>query len=143
MDFRIIEMGKDTEITNSPNGEVLLEDETIVFDLNTTSTSLNGLGDVIKLITSLFGLDTCSKCEERRMRYNKKFAFVRAGKAIEDDDITFIQSIGNELTKEQQIRIMDIHNYVFSSNLEVCFCAGLFKSVIDKLNIQIERQEKK
>lgn len=116
------------------------DNETIVIDQNTTSTSLSGFGDVIKLITSLFGLDTCNKCEERRVKFNRKFAFVRMGKQMSDEDIFFLQSIGNEISKEQQERIMAIYNYVYSDNQEVCYCAGLFKSVIDKLNIQIDRQ---
>ena len=132
----------ETGINIDLKSEAAVENDTIVFDLNTTSTSINGFGDVIKLITSLFGLDTCSKCEERRKRYNKKFSFIQVGNVINDADVIFLQSLGNELNKEQQIRIMAIHNYVFSSNLEVCFCAGLFKSVLDKLNIQIDRQIK-
>lgn len=130
-------------MTELPKNETISVDETIVIDTNTTSTSLTGFGDVIKLITSLFGLDTCSKCEERRVRFNTKFAFIRSGKLINDEDVRYLQSIGNVITKEQQVRIMDIYNYVYSDNLEVCYCAGLFKSIIDKLNIQIVRQIKK
>lgn len=118
------------------------DNETIVIDNNTTSTSLSGFGDVIKLFTSLFGLDTCDKCEERRVRLNRKFTFVRKGKLISDEDILFLQSVGNEISKDQQERIIAIYNYVYSDNQEVCYCAGLFKSIIDKLNIQIDRQMK-
>lgn len=122
--------------------EMADDNETIVIDNNTTSTSLSGFGDVIKLFTSLFGLDTCDKCEERRVRFNRKFAFVRKGKLINDEDILFLQSVGNMISKEQQERIIAIYNYVYSDNQEVCYCAGLFKSIIDKLNIQIDRQMK-
>ena len=122
--------------------EMADDNETIVIDNNTTSTSLSGFGDVIKLFTSLFGLDTCDKCEERRVRFNRKFAFVRKGKLISDEDILFLQSVGNEISKDQQERIIAIYNYVYSDNQEVCYCAGLFKSIIDKLNIQIDRQMK-
>ncbi len=120
--------------------EMADDNETIVIDNNTTSTSLSGFGDVIKLFTSLFGLDTCDKCEERRVRFNRKFAFVRKGKLINDEDILFLQSVGNMISKEQQERIIAIYNYVYSDNQEVCYCAGLFKSVLDKLNIQIDKQ---
>ena len=122
--------------------EMADDNETIVIDNNTTSTSLSGFGDVIKLFTSLFGLDTCDKCEERRVRFNRKFAFVREGKLISDEDILFLQSVGNEISKDQQELIIAIYNYVYSDNQEVCYCAGLFKSIIDKLNIQIDRQMK-
>ncbi|MBP8849433.1 MAG: hypothetical protein KBG80_02655 [Breznakibacter sp.] len=122
--------------------EMADDNETIVIDNNTTSTSLSGFGDVIKLFTSLFGLDTCDKCEERRVKFNRKFAFVKAGKYISDEDVLFLHSVGHIIPKEQQVRIMDIYNYVYSDNLEVCYCAGLFKSIIDKLNIQIDRQRK-
>ncbi len=117
--------------------------ETIIIDNHTTSTSLNGFGDLIKLFTSFIGLDTCNKCEERRIRFNHKFAFVRKGKFMSDEDIRFVQSVGSVIPKEQQVRIMEIYNYVYSDNLEVCYCAGLFKSIVDKLNIQIDRQMKK
>ena len=120
--------------------EMADDNETIVIDNNTTSTSLSGFGDVIKLFTSLFGLDTCDKCEERRVRFNRKFAFVRKGKLINDEDILFLQSVCNMISKEQQERIIAIYNYVYSDNQEVCYCAGLFKSVLDKLNIQIDKQ---
>ena len=76
------------------------------------------------------------------MRFNRKFAFVRKGKLISDEDILFLQSVGNEISKDQQERIIAIYNYVYSDNQEVCYCAGLFKSIIDKLNIQIDRQMK-
>ncbi len=128
------------EVATEPS--TTMDSTNIVINKDVTSTSLNGFGDIIKLLTSLFGLDTCDKCEERRIKLNRRFSFVRAGKVINANDVAFLKSLTNSLNVLQQEQIVSIYNHTFSTNQEICQCAGLFKAMLEKLTAQIERQEK-
>lgn len=107
-----------------------------------TTTQILGLGDVVKVITNALGFETCDKCEERRQKLNKLFAFTKRGNLISDEDVAFIQSYDKKY-HDQQVTLVEIYNRVFDQAARHCACAGMLKKIHEELLIQVDYQNLK
>ena len=53
--------------------------------MNSDKPKIEGLGDIIKRLTNAVHIPTCSKCEERRKKMNKRFP-IKKGQTHPEDE---------------------------------------------------------
>lgn len=53
--------------------------------MNSDNKKIEGLGDIIKRLTSAVGVKPCSKCEERRKKLNVLFPFGKRGQTPDEE----------------------------------------------------------
>lgn len=103
---------------------------------------VKGLGDVIEKITETVGIEKCAECEERRKKLNKMFPFTRrALRELTAEEIEYVEGVGTKLTYETRIKLGEIYDSVFGGKTRHCSsCPGVYKTIIDRLIIQIGYQ---
>ena len=115
----------------------------ITFNKVTTNPKVEGLGDVIKKVTDFLHIKPCDDCERRRQALNKAFPFTKyVTNEIPQEDMEFMDTVDNNslLTIELRNRIILIYNTTFQVHQENCNCPGMFRTIIDKVKVQIEYQ---
>lgn len=143
---------QDEQLDNIVNEDVQVEvqeTETIVenevMDLTEAKApeTVKGLGDVVKKVTKVLGIEECEDCEKRRKKLNKMFPYTkRVKETLTEEDITFVKSIEKKLTKEQRITLGSIYDRVFGTKTRECSsCPGIYKGILERLNVQIEYQK--
>ena len=59
--------------------EVKLEGE---IETSNQSLGIGGLGDAIKAVTQVLGIEQCEKCKERELRLNKLYPWLKASRDV-------------------------------------------------------------
>lgn len=104
-------------------------------------TKINGLGDVIAVITTALGIPTCADCEERRIKFNKMFPFTKvATRELNEEEITYINQIATNNTIEDIKKFVMLYNELYQTKTIPCNCPSILKSMLEKLQLQIEYQ---
>lgn len=136
-DMNVTENVETTEVNDVVEEVMVIEEVTN----KPSKKKMKGLGDVVKVVTNAIGLETCDDCEQRRLKLNKMFPFTKAAKRLmNDEEIEFINSIGNRITAEDRIKLGNISEDVLGGKVRHCSCPGMYKGLIDRLKIQIEYQ---
>lgn len=137
----INENGNNQSVIPSQVNTDSMDIENIEVNGSKSIKSIKGLGDAVKVVTNTLGIKTCDKCEERRKKLNRMFPFTKVVKVeLSDKDIEFVNSIDKKITSEERIKLGDIHDKVFGSKTRHCSCPGLYKSMLERLKIQIDYQ---
>lgn len=103
---------------------------------------VNGVGDIIKKVADTLSIPTCSDCEERRKKLNRMFPFTRrALRELTTEEIEYVEGIGTKLTYDTRLKLGEIYDSVFGGKTRHCSsCPGVYKTIIDRLIIQIGYQ---
>lgn len=96
---------------------------------------ITGLGDVVKKVTEVLGIESCDACEERRKKLNEIFPFTKKAGELTENDIAFIKRIRflNTIGSEDVRYIFELNNKIFNTKLKPCQCSSLILEMRDKL----------
>lgn len=98
-----------------------------------------GLGDTIEKITDATGIKKVVKwifgedcgCEERKEALNKKFPYVKKLTEEEFDYLTdYYNNVENKVTIEQQRKVVDVYNRVYSQKARLTNCSPCYRNNI-------------
>lgn len=114
-----------------------------------------GLGDSIEKVTEATGIkkavkfiagDDCG-CEERKKSLNKLFKYARPNCLSEEqyneliDVMDSISKSRNRVTKQDQITLLGIYNYVFNAKMEPTSCSSCIRTAHTALNRYLKSYE--
>ena len=103
-----------------------------------------GLGDDIKKFTKATGIDKAVKfiagedcgCDERQKALNKLFAY-DVPECLTEDEFNYLnQFFKNKpvvISHDTQKKLLEIHNRIFSKQLELTSCSSCVKRMIERL----------
>jgi hypothetical protein len=101
-----------------------------------------GLGDTIKSITNALGIETCTKCEERRKNLNKMFPWLRAKEmeplAGEDLELMIrVRKTPQAVENDDVDALFKLYNKIYSPQRPIkrCQCPGLLRTVVERLEL--------
>lgn len=104
-----------------------------------------GLGDTVEKVLNKTGVAKLAKwimgddcgCNERRDKLNRLFPF-KNPKCLKEDEYEFLhlwfQKTRHTITHEEQTRVIEIYNRVFSTKYTVQTCGGCVKWKLQDLN---------
>lgn len=103
-----------------------------------------GLGDTVAKITKATGIDKAVKfvagedcgCEERKRKLNDIFSYRKPNCLNEDDYeylVVFFKVAPNIVTRDEQLRLVQIYNRVFNTNKDLTSCSSCVRSTINEL----------
>lgn len=102
----------------------------------------SGLGDVVKSITNAIGIETCTKCEERRKQLNKMFPWLRANEMQplqgEDEELMLrIRKTPSAVQNDDVDALFALYNRIYSPQRPIkrCQCPGLLRTVVERLEL--------
>ncbi len=102
----------------------------------------NGAGDLVKAVTTVFGIEACSECEERRKQLNDMFPFLNQVKVeLTEEEMILVRGWYESKSINDRQRFVQIYNKTFKTALKVCNCAQLYADLLVKLMKQVEKQE--
>ena len=101
-----------------------------------------GLGDVVKSITSALGIETCTKCEERRKQLNKMFPWLNAKEMEtlkgEDEALMIrIRKTPSAVQNDDVDALFKLYNRIYTPQRPIkrCQCPGLLRTVVERLEL--------
>lgn len=136
-------------VSTGPELKEVVEDQPVekvvgtedIMDLSEEKKKINGIGDVVKVITNAVGIKTCDECEERRKKLNKIFPFTRVVRdELTEEEIEFVGSIDKKITSEQRITLGNLYDKLFNTKTRHCNCPGIYKNMLERLRVQIDYQ---
>lgn len=128
-----------------------LKDQDIV-DLTASGTTedeqslpAQGLGDTIKSITSALGIQTCTKCEERRKQLNRIFPWLNAKDMprLQGEDMELMRRVlktPSHVVNDDVNALFALYNSIYSPKRPVkrCTCPGLLRQIVERLTLLME-----
>lgn len=105
----------------------------------------SGLGDVVEKVTKATGIDKVvkfiagddCKCDERKKELNRIFNF-RKPNCLNEKEYEYLSDFfsvrRNNVTFEKRIRLYEIYNRVFGTNLENTNCSSCISNIVKKLD---------
>lgn len=101
-----------------------------------------GLGDLIKTVTNALGIETCDKCEERRLKLNKFFPFLRNVKRnLTDEEVKAVLEMESTKNIPDSIYFLKVFNEVYGLKQKPCQCPSIYRDLLNKLVMQVKYQE--
>jgi len=98
---------------------------------------VTGIGDVIAKVTSAVGITPCESCNNRKDLLNVMFPFQRAKEMTTEQKEwygDYLKRKSNILVSEDRIKIGEIYNDAFQTDVKLCgTCSGLYQAIIKKL----------
>lgn len=104
-------------------------------------TKVKGVGDVIKKVTEVLGIEQCEPCKERQEKLNKMFPFTKKANPIPKSDFEFILGIKNTILKEDRARFEQLVRDTFKVKFISCNCPVKYKKALEDLKIQVNYQK--
>ena len=107
---------------------------------------LKGVGDVVEKVLEKTGVSRIAKfilgddcgCDQRRDTLNKLFPF-KNPKCLNEDEYDFLhlwfQKTRHQITHDEQKKILNIYNRVFSTKYKTSNCGGCVKWKLQELNL--------
>lgn len=102
---------------------------------------VEGIGDVIKVVTNAIGLETCGECEERRKKLNKMFPFTKTAKELSDEDVEFVNSLDKQIPAEVRGRFEQLVRDTFNEKFVACNCPSKYRHALDRLKTLVGYQK--
>jgi len=98
-------------------------------------TKTKGLGDVVKNVTEVLGIEQCDGCIKRQEILNNILPFGTKDNIISDDDKGVLNRIKGTDVKSSTDRhyLFSLYNRVFQTKLKVCQCQDQINDMIEKL----------
>ena len=101
---------------------------------NKKKQPIEGLGDIVKLVTNSLGFKTCEDCEERRKKLNDMFSFLKiTTRELSMEEIYLIEKITDTVPVTDYKIIFQLHNEVFGTRIKPCNCPTIITTLIEKL----------
>ncbi len=100
-----------------------------------------GIGDTIAKITNFLGIKKCDACEQRRKDFNKAYPWVQFDLLEklneEEEEVLRIAKASPIVPYETANKIFQIYNKKYKQRTPVkfCQCAGLFKTLLERLTL--------
>lgn len=112
------------------------------------ATRRRGLGDTIDKVTTKTGIKSVVKfiagedcgCDERKEKLNLKFPNYHGIKCLTESEYNDLKVIfeetklTNSVSPLQQMKMVEIHNRVFDSRLEISSCGSCVRDLLKNLN---------
>ena len=98
--------------------------------------TIQGLGDVVARLTSLFGIKPCDACKRRQKILNDLVSFKNYKPTQTDKDVfarTIADIKGSRITPQQQQNINILHNKIFKNNVKPTNCMECLRQRISEL----------
>lgn len=106
------------------------------------STTITGLGDAVKAVTNFLGIETCDDCEKRRQKMNDMYSFLRSvRREMTPVEIEIVEQADRTKVILDSRWMTNLMNDVYGTKYQVCNCPGLYKDILAKLIIAIEKQK--
>lgn len=101
---------------------------------------IGGLGDAIKAVTEVLGIEQCEKCKERQSRLNRLFPWLKASRDVTQEERELMARINSKSSIENDDvnALFKLYNELFSSKLSRCNCPGLIGKMIERINVFIQ-----
>lgn len=101
-----------------------------------------GLGDTIKKITNVLGIEQCDGCKSRQKQYNKIFPWLKLSRDLTDEEMVWILEISKrgKMDSNEVNRLFSLYNELFPSSrpIQRCNCPGTIVKLIDRIKTFIE-----
>jgi len=99
-----------------------------------------GLGDNIKAVTEVLGIEQCEKCKERQSRLNRLFPWLKASRDVTQEERELMARINakSSIENDDVNTLFKLYNELFSSKLSRCNCPGLIGKMIERINVFIQ-----
>jgi hypothetical protein len=115
------------------------EDDKIVLE----DSKVEGLGDVVKSITSALGIPQCEACRKRQIQLNRLFPFSKTKKIapLTDRELLILDTMNKTRTLQQEhkVEFFDAYNKRFIGNkanyITVCNCPGVVSKLKESLDL--------
>ncbi|MDA6068941.1 hypothetical protein NJT12_04830 [Flavobacterium sp. AC] len=109
------------------------EDDFIIKESNLVE--VEGIGDIIHIVTKAIGIEQCDDCKKRQKLLNQMFPFIKQAKKMTDDNIIFIKRIKSSsvIGSADRQTLFELYNYILTAKLVACACPGVILSMLDKL----------
>lgn len=102
---------------------------------------ISGLGDVIKTVTSVLGIKSCDDCEQRRLKLNKLFPFLRNVKRnLTDEEVKAVLEMDAKKNIPDSIAFLKMFNEVYGLKQKPCQCPSIYRDLLSKLVMQVKYQ---
>jgi hypothetical protein len=101
---------------------------------------IGGLGDAIKAVTQVLGIEQCEKCKERQSRLNRLFPWLKASRDVTQEERDLMARINAKpsIENDDVNALFKLYNELFSSKLSRCVCPGLIGKMIERINVFIQ-----
>ena len=101
---------------------------------------IGGLGDAIKAVTEVLGIERCEKCKERQSRLNRLFPWLKASRDVTQEERELMMRINAKpsIENDDVNALFKLYNELFSSKLSRCACSGLIAKMIQRINTFIQ-----
>lgn len=103
---------------------------------------LTGVGDVVAKVTSFFGIEPCSDCEERREKMNQLWSFLKnVRRELTDDEITYLREIERTNNVPNGEVFVQLFNEIYGTSQKSCQCPSIYRDILNKMIMQVIKQE--
>ena len=103
---------------------------------------ITGLGDVVKTITTALGIPTCEDCEERRLKLNRAFPFLKNVKRdLTEEESKEVLEMEDKKRIPDSLKFVTMFNEIYGTNQKPCNCPALYKDLLSRLVMQVKFQE--
>lgn len=104
-----------------------------------------GLGDTIAKATKATGIDKAVKfiagedcgCDERQEKLNELFSY-DTPECLNEEEYTYLKrlcdNVPTTISKDTQQKLVNIHNRIFKTKVELTSCSSCVKRLIKKFN---------
>lgn len=101
---------------------------------------IGGLGDAIKAVTEVLGIEQCEKCKERQSRLNRLFPWLKASRDVTQEERELMMRINAKpsIENDDVNALFKLYNELFSSKLSRCNCPGLIGKMVERVNTFIQ-----
>ncbi len=101
---------------------------------------IGGLGDAIKAVTEVLGIEQCEKCKERQSRLNRLFPWLKASRDVTEVERELMGRINAKpsIENDDVNALFKLYNELFSSKLSRCNCPGLIGKMVERVNTFIQ-----
>ena len=101
------------------------------------SDTIEGLGDVVSVITKTLGIEECDKCNKRRLKLNNFFPWMRKDiRELTSDELQLMERINatHTIQNNDVNALFQLYRELFDTNTKRCNCPGLIKRIIGRIN---------